>query len=495
MKMTPNKRAIDKIYKRRDRYEIPEWQRQEVWSKAKKQLLIDTILRGWKLPKFYFLKNSSDPEEYEVLDGQQRLASIYEFFENELPLSPKSAKRFGGSHYRDLRDKYTDRFDDYEIEFDEIEDADDKEIREFFQRLQEGLPLTSSEKLNSIDSKLRDFVKQLTKHDLFKRVGASDKRYGHFDILAKTAVLEIDGIDAGLRYDEVRAVFETQAGFSATSNVAKRITGALDFLDRGFTADEAKLLRNRTIVQSLLTLACCLIQGGCAAGKERKLAEFFSKFSKELNRQVELGQRATDLDYLAFQRTVNANVKSGARTRNMVLIRKLLAFDPTFADALTPIAVVTSGLNASVKQDAEEIAALISRLNETYSSKHGCDLFKPTNKTSQAQIRIGRAARTYEEYKALVDDLYFLFHEGVGERLADKAPQSFLDINSLRTESRHDLDHGKASKSRAKRKKIGDVFKKYSGATSPSVLAPERFPVVQSNLLGAIKADLASLVF
>jgi len=40
MKMQSKTRAIDKIYKRRDRYEIPEWQRQEVWSRSKKQNLI-----------------------------------------------------------------------------------------------------------------------------------------------------------------------------------------------------------------------------------------------------------------------------------------------------------------------------------------------------------------------------------------------------------------------------------------------------------------------
>ena len=55
MKMTAEHRAIDKIYRRRDRYEIPDWQRGEVWDTAKKQRLIDSILRGWKLPKFYFV--------------------------------------------------------------------------------------------------------------------------------------------------------------------------------------------------------------------------------------------------------------------------------------------------------------------------------------------------------------------------------------------------------------------------------------------------------
>jgi hypothetical protein len=34
MKMTPEKRAIDKIFRRRDRYDIPDWQREEVWNRA-----------------------------------------------------------------------------------------------------------------------------------------------------------------------------------------------------------------------------------------------------------------------------------------------------------------------------------------------------------------------------------------------------------------------------------------------------------------------------
>ena len=224
MKMRTKTRAIDKIYRRRDRYEIPEWQRQEVWSQSKKQNLIDSILRGWKLPKFYFLKLSDEPEEYEVVDGQQRLVAIFEFFDNELELPEEAAKEFGGEYYKDLRDKYADGFVDYEIEFDEIEDATEEDVKVFFQRLQDGLPLTSSEKLNSVHSKLRDFLMKQTKHPFFKKVTASNNRYGHFDILAKTSAIEIDGIEVGLRYDDLRAVFESQAAFSPRSNVANRIT-------------------------------------------------------------------------------------------------------------------------------------------------------------------------------------------------------------------------------------------------------------------------------
>jgi hypothetical protein len=94
MKMASDRRAIDKIFRRRDRYDIPDWQRQKVWNREKKQRLIDSILRGWTLPKFYFVETSGD--NYLVEDGQQRLNAIWEFFSNELPLGVDSAERSGG---------------------------------------------------------------------------------------------------------------------------------------------------------------------------------------------------------------------------------------------------------------------------------------------------------------------------------------------------------------------------------------------------------------
>ena len=138
MKMTQGRRALDKIYKRRDRYDIPEWQRGEVWDDDRKRALIDSVLRGWKLPKFYFVKVNED--DYEVVDGQQRLTAIYEFYANTLSLSEASAKQFGGLYYKDLSTRASDAFDDFEIEYDEIEDSTEEELKEFFQRLQQGLP-------------------------------------------------------------------------------------------------------------------------------------------------------------------------------------------------------------------------------------------------------------------------------------------------------------------------------------------------------------------
>jgi len=489
MEMRVEKRALDKIYKRRDRYEIPDWQREEVWPRSKKQALIDSILRGWKLPKFYFVKTSSNPNEYEVVDGQQRLLAIFDFFDNELPLSPETAERIGATHYEDLQETASDAFDDYEIEFDEITNAGEEELKEFFQRLQEGLRLTSSEKLNSVHSKLRDFSRRLAKHDFFKKkVSAGDKRYGHFDIVTKVAVLEIEGIDTGLRYDELKATFESQKNFSSRSNVAKRLRETFDYLNRVFPK-QSPILKNRTIVQSFSTLAARIQQTGKSKGTEARLRKFFEHFSAELSKQVTLGQQATDPEYLTFQKTVNANVKRSAQMRHEILLRKLLIFDPRFVDVFGMTLVSQSAIDKSLASSGERIRSLIATINVSYSRVNGKDLFKATNKTANALVAIGKRTKDYAAYQKWIDSMYFVFRESLGSRLP-KWPQSFADVNDLRTAEQHDLDHGKQSKVSAKRKKLGATFKKYSGSLNPATLAPEKFAVVQASLLSEIEKDL-----
>ena len=491
MKMNAGRRALDKFYKRRDRYEIPDWQRDEVWNIAQKQRLIDSILRGWKLPKFYFLK--TDEDEYEVVDGQQRLAAIYEFFANELPLSADAATEFGCQYYKDLGVKHSDAFDDFEIEYDEIEQATEEELKQFFQRLQDGLPLTSSEKLNAVHSKLRDFCKSTAKHNFFtESIASADTRFAHFDILTKVAALEVEGIQTGLRFDDLKAVFEAQSNFSATSAVAKRIRDALDLLATAFPKKQP-VLRNRSIIQSIITFTCGLVETGQAVGLEVRLAKFVGHFMGELGLQVELGPDATDYDYIRFQKSVNANVKAGPRIRQEILLRKAFMFDPGLADAFDPSVLTASGLAGRVQELGETVSGQIGRLNTAYAAGHGEDLFKATNKTAQALLNVGKPIKDLPTYKALVDDLYFIFRESIGQRLGDTLPESFKDVNLLRTDLQHDVDHGSVGQVRAKKKKIGVAFKKYAGAESPEVIDPTRFILAQANILSALELDLRNL--
>ncbi|MFZ0286363.1 MAG: hypothetical protein WAL32_14130 [Terriglobales bacterium] len=311
--------------------------------------------------------------------------------------------------------------------------------------------------------------------------------------MAKVSTIEVESLDAGLRLDDIRRVFESQSAFAATSATGKRIKTALDLLREAFKG-KGSSLRTRTIVQSLITLACRLVATGRSDGHETTLRRFFESFMVELAEQVEMGQSATDSDYVTFQRSVSANVRGGARARQEILLRKLFRLAPDLAELFDPSVIAESGVSGRVATLGDSVAELVGQLNGKYAAKTGEDLFKATNKTAQAFLRIHKPAKNLTAYKAFIDDLYFLFRESVGTRIADPWPASFGHVNELRTDLRHDVDHGSPSKVRAKRRKAGTTFALYAGGGTPDTIDPAKFPLVQSNLLGAVEGDLRGLL-
>jgi hypothetical protein len=105
-----------------------------------------------------------------------------------------------------------------------------------------------------------------------------------------------------------------------------------------------------------------------------------------------------------------------------------------------------------------------------------------------------KPVKNLEAYGTFIDDLYFLFKEGPGSRIDQSTLPSFVHINDLRTELRHDVDHGDKGKIRAKRKKAGTTFAVYAGEGTPDTIEPAKFPLFQVNLLTGIEGDLRVLL-
>ncbi len=62
----------------------PEYQRRLVWDAKKKSRLIESLLMNIPIPPVFLFEY--DLNRYEVMDGQQRLSTIVEFYENRLTL-------------------------------------------------------------------------------------------------------------------------------------------------------------------------------------------------------------------------------------------------------------------------------------------------------------------------------------------------------------------------------------------------------------------------
>src|SRR3989339_770758 len=118
MKRYSEPKPISSIIRREEKTDPrPEYQRGPVWSKKQKQLLIDTILRDLDIPKFYLRAVNNDKYDWEVVDGQQRLRSIWEFRRSEYKTS-SDAESIGETEianltYADLSEDLKDKFDSY----------------------------------------------------------------------------------------------------------------------------------------------------------------------------------------------------------------------------------------------------------------------------------------------------------------------------------------------------------------------------------------------
>lgn len=199
--------TILRIYSDKDVINLdPEYQRMgEVWNIAKKQLLIDSILNNYDIPKMYF--HQLDRKErvesglnYSVIDGRQRLETIWSFIEGNFSLSDDilylddPTINLKNKSYIDIASNYPKikiKFDSYVLPIINVITDDLELIEEMFSRLNEAVPLNSPEKRNAIGGALVKGIRELSEHNFFKnKVNFSNKRYQHFEVLARIFLLE-----------------------------------------------------------------------------------------------------------------------------------------------------------------------------------------------------------------------------------------------------------------------------------------------------------------
>jgi len=359
MVMTSTDLKVENIYRHRDRYIYADWQRTEVWGVGKKQKLIDTILRGWQMPKLYVALIAEEPGCFYVVDGQQRLTAIHDFIDNKFSLPRKTIQELGlrGGYFKDLSTEHQDAITDHELQIDEIKGATLEEIKDLFLRLQQGMNLLGQEKLNAVYGGLRDYAASLAGHPFFQsHVTAADKRHSYFDIAAKVAAIEINGIDTVLRFKGLKQLYGDHANFTTDSPVAKRIDQALDFLARAFSETRLET-RFRPIIQSMITVAARIVETGRAAGHEAEFAQFANLFCHEFMEQKKLGFRMTDRDYYDFSFTINGDLLKGAQRRHEIILRKLGVLSPALADILDPTSPIAKLPDTAVRGAEQSFGA------------------------------------------------------------------------------------------------------------------------------------------
>lgn len=174
----PKDSDIDGLYRNYQKGRLliqPSYQRKYVWDAKKASLLIESILMNIPIPIVYLA--ATKDEKINVIDGQQRLTSIFCFIEGKFP-DGKVFKLTGlqvhtelkGKTFKDLDESLKNKITDYSIRTITFTADSDPDLQyEIFSRLNTGsVALNSQELRNCIyRGEFNEFIKEL----------ASDSKY------------------------------------------------------------------------------------------------------------------------------------------------------------------------------------------------------------------------------------------------------------------------------------------------------------------------------
>lgn len=311
----------------------PDYQRPPAWNLKQKQLLIDSVLRGFDVPKMYWHRLAKGENfKFAVIDGQQRLRTIWEFCANEFPIAknadPIDDELIAGKRYSELDIDLMSKFDIYPIDIVIVEEAvqneDEDEIRDMFLRLQNGTTLKAQEKRNAMPGQLRDFVKDLAKHPFFDSCKFTNSRFTFDHIAAQMVCLEEAGGPANARDSDLNRLYEDNGHFDPNGKLGKKVRRALDYLKRAFPEKTPELERYNAI--TLYCLASTLLEAYVHQGTEKQLADWFVRFETERRQQNNLSEDQRDPQLIDYLRLTSYSTDAAESIRGRLEVMERLFF-------------------------------------------------------------------------------------------------------------------------------------------------------------------------
>jgi hypothetical protein len=344
-------------------YVNSEYQRGPVWNSAQKKKLIDSVLRGYPIPLIYLdhIKTQvagMQREDLEIIDGQQRINSLYEFKEGAFklfdPIKDDKEARFpnfikamrcpwAGCNFDSLPLELKSKFLDTNMFVVKISTATPHEARDLFIRLQAGVPLNAQEKRDAWPGGFTEFVLKIggkpeivryQGHEFFsKLIGgqAGSARGKARQLCAQMAMLfferrkNIHWID--INAQSIDDFYYKNLDFDPSSQEAQRFVRVLDKLVDSLADSMRRKLKVHEAIH--LTLLVDSLLDDYTPSWQNQLSVAFDKYVDCINRDKRTRNTQTPgefwTNYDAHTRTASGEAET-IRLRHNFFSRKMFEF-------------------------------------------------------------------------------------------------------------------------------------------------------------------------
>ena len=136
--------------------QIPDYQRDsDQWDATTKSLLVESVINNLSIPAFFFEVglDKDGVERNQVIDGQQRLTTLGQFYRNEFRLVPSSdatyippnSVHYAGKTFAELPPVYKSAFQKYRLTVIKLRDLENMRLEVFRRINQGGTPLSGQD--------------------------------------------------------------------------------------------------------------------------------------------------------------------------------------------------------------------------------------------------------------------------------------------------------------------------------------------------------------
>jgi len=156
----------------------PPYQRKSVWNNDYKVYFVDTILRNFPCPTIFLAVeiNPTGLTKYRVVDGKQRLLTVFEFINDEFATSAEySDPDYAEKYFSQLPEGVKSLFWGYKFTIEYLKDASRADLNESFDRLNRNVARLNSQELRHArySGEFITYVTQLADDPFWRDMGIS----------------------------------------------------------------------------------------------------------------------------------------------------------------------------------------------------------------------------------------------------------------------------------------------------------------------------------